>query len=173
MSSPSKSVGAAFILVAAIVLAVSGCGELDHPSSPSSGTDNIRLFRESKVILGSDHVVKLVRADEGGKVSLNRHTVIIPPGALKNDTEISISEPDPGYVLADFGPEELRFSRPVELAICYRELDLGDVSEDALTIYWYNSRNKRWVDLNGNVDKSGQIVRAWTDHFSRYALSDH
>jgi len=173
MLSVSKRIGAVFILVAAVILTISGCSEFNHPSSAASGVEDIRLFRDSKATLGPSYVVKLIRAEEGGKVCLDRHTVIIPPGALKYDTEISISEPDPEYVLADFGPDGLRFSKPVQLTMRYGNLDLHEVSEDDLTIYWYNPRNKRWIDLNGQVDKNGQSVRVWTDHFSRYALSDH
>jgi len=33
----------------------------------------------------------LIRAEEGGEVRLGRASIVIPPGALKKDTEISIT----------------------------------------------------------------------------------
>ena len=173
MFSLGKKVAAALIGLVGIGFVVSGCGEFDVPSSATNGVENIRLFRDTRATLGPTCVEKVIKAKDGGTLTLNRHTIVIPPGALERDTRISISEPMPGYVLGDFGPDGIHFNKPVELSMTYQFIDLGGIQEDCLTIYWFNPETGTWFDLLAHVDKETQTVTLEVDHYSRYALSDH
>ena len=173
MSSMRRKVAAALTGLVVIGFVVSGCGDFDNPSSATNGVENIRLFRDNSAILGPTYAEKVIKAKDGGTLTLNRHTIVIPPGALERDTRISIAQPMPGYVLGDFGPDGIHFNKPVELSMTYQFLDLRGIAEDRLTIYWLNPETGTWFDLLAHVDRETQTVTLEVDHYSRYALSDH
>ncbi len=179
MSSLGRKLGAALIGVAAIGFVVSGCGKLALPSSPSprSGVESIRFFRHESNALGGSYVEKLIKAKKGGKLKLNKmYFLKIPKKALKRDTWISMSEPWPGLVVVDLGPHGLVFrktEKKVELKISYKRVELGDVNEENLTIYYVDYETNTWIDTNAEVNTKKRTVTAYIDHFSRYALSDH
>ena len=173
MSSLEKKVAAALIGLVVMGFVVSGCGDFDNPSSATNGVENIRLFRDNRAILGPTYVEKVISAVDGGTLTLDRFTIVIPPGALECDTRISIARPMPGYVMGDFGPDGIHFNKPVELSMTYQFLDLHGISENRLTIYWFNPETLTWFDLLAHVDKETQTVTLVVDHYSRYALSDH
>ncbi len=166
--SVMRTVSSVLVFVAVLF---SGCGREETPSPVPS--QNIRLMSTEKLSPSANRVQGTAVPESGGELSLNRHKVRIPPDALKDVTTISIEEPDPRYVVADFGPEGLKFEKPVEISVCYAGLELGDVREQDLTIYVFDPEKEEWVDMHGLVDTAEELVMIRTDHFSRYALSDH
>ena len=177
MSSTRRKLGAALIGVVAIGFVVSGCGKLALPSSPRTGVENIRFLRYEDNALGGGYVEKLIKAEIGGRLKLNKmYSLRIPKKALKKDTWISMSEPWPGLVVVDLGPHGLVFrkqEKQVELTISYKRVELGDVNEENLTIYYVDFKTNRWIDTHAKVNTEKKTVTAQIDHFSRYALSDH
>lgn len=159
------------IIVGAALLG--GCGDVESPMDTVSQSYGLRLFREYRSTLSPSYAERLIRAGVGGKVILNRHTVVIPPNGLRSDEIVTVLEPSPSHVVVDLGPDGLRFEAPVELTMSYQGLELNGVREERLTIYWFNSETGTWVDMGGKVDTVKKLVTIWTDHFSRYALSDH
>jgi hypothetical protein len=131
------------------------------------------MFRTDISVFSSRHIEAFVDPKDGGQVVLARHSVAIPPGALEDSTIISISVPDPLYVMADFGPDAVEFKKPVQISMSYRDLNLGSVKEENLTICWFDPSSGMWVDEQGKLDTVEKTVTIWVDHFSRYALSDH
>ena len=173
MSSMVKRSAVVLIGVVAIGFVVSGCGKLALPSSPRTGVESIRFLRYQDNTLGPDCIEKMIKADKGRKLKLNMYSMKIPNDALSNDTEISMCEPWPGIVVIDLGPEGLVFNKAVEFKISYKRLDLGDVNEEDLTIYFVDYKTNTWIDTYAKVDTKKKTVTAQIDHFSRYALSDH
>ena len=174
MSSMTKRLAAVLIGVVGIGFMVAGCGKLALPSSPRTGVESIRFLRYPDNTLGPSYVEKMIKAKKGGRINLNKtYFLKIPKKALSNDTKISISEPWPGVMAVDFGPEGLAFNKPVEFKVSYKGLDLGDMNEEDLTIYFVDYDTNTWIDTNAKVNTKKKTVTAWIDHFSRYALSDH
>jgi hypothetical protein len=171
----SRLRGVARVASLAAVLAVillSGCTQEDAKPSPVPSR-NIKLFSTDKLSASTNRVKGVAMSEFGAEISLNRHKVSIPPDALEDRTVISIEEPDPRFVVADFGPEGLKFEKPIEVSMHYGGLDLGEVEETDLTIYYFDRESGEWVDMHGMVDTVEETVMIRTDHFSRYALSDH
>lgn len=174
MSSMAKKLTVVLIGVFAIGFVAAGCGKLALPSSPRSGVKSIRFLRYPDNVLGCDCVEKMIKARKGGKLKLNKiYSLKIPKNALSGDTEISMCESWPGIVAVDLNPEGLEFNKPVEFKISYKGLDLGDMNEEDLTIYFIDYETNMWIDTNAEVDTKKKTVTALIDHFSRYALSDH
>lgn len=117
---------------------------------------------------------KRINAKKGGTVGgkkTNNNRVIIPPGALKKDTKISVSVPIKSeYIFAEFGPS-YTFKIPVTIEISYANADLSNVNEDNLSI-WFFDKNGNWTKVISIVDKKRKVIIALVKHFSRYALSD-
>jgi hypothetical protein len=179
MSRPYACVRVASVAFAFLLVVVSGCAREDVanrsgnvPPSPVPSR-NIRLFRTDKLALSPNQVKGIALPEFGAEISLNRHKVSIPPEALEGRTVISIEEPDPRYVVVDLGPDGTQFDKPVEVSIHYGGLDLEGVEERDLTIYLFDNETETWVDAQGKVDTAEKLVTIKTDHFSRYALSDH
>jgi len=111
-----------------------------------------------------------VKAAEGGVVSCGRFTVVIPAGALAEDTEITISRPDPMLVMCELGPHGLQFEKPVTLRIDYS----GTAAEDAESelsnfgVYWFNEDAGRWELVGKEIDPGSDVVQAQLLHFSDY-----
>jgi len=172
MSRLSAALRVLSAVAAFAAVLLSGCAREEVPPSPVA-TESIRLFGTEKLSPSTNRVAGIALSEFGGEISLNRHKVSIPPDAVKDRTVISIEEPDPRYVVADFGPEGLKFEKPVEVSVSYGGLDLGDIEEKDLTIYYFDPQTETWVDMRGMVDTVEEVVMIRTDHFSRYALSDH
>lgn len=132
-----------------------------HNGPPGNG---VKWLIEKKKI---DH-------KKGGKVGgkkTNNNMVFITPGALRKNTEISVSVPENSdYIFAEFGPSYV-FKKYVKIEISYKNADLNGVNEDDLSI-WYIDKSGEWVKVKSIVDKKRKVIIAWVNHFSRYGLSD-
>ena len=109
--------------------------------------------------------------------------LIIPPGALSEDTEITLSivnsedlpEPPPGTAKIarafDFGPDGTVFQQPVTVVFKYEDSDVPPgMSEDDLLVFYYESSSSTWVPLSGVVDPEANTITCQVDHFTAFAL---
>ncbi len=172
MSRHQRTLKAVAMTAAALAVILPACGEFDEPANPVR-LHGLRMFCTEMSASSSNRAETVVGPANGGELVLARHAVTIPPGALEDSTRITISVPNPRFVMADFGPDGLVFKKPVQVSISYRDLDLGNVEERNLTICLYDPKSNRWVDKHGKLDTVEKTVAVWADHFSRYALSDH
>lgn len=104
----------------------------------------------------------------GGVVRSGRWTVVVPPGAFSGVGTITMSVPDRNTFLCglDIKPGSLNnFLVPVELSFSTQGLSIDPTT---LTIYWYDSANKKWVDVHGVGDSGKQLVAVLLSHFSTY-----
>lgn len=111
---------------------------------------------------------KLIRAATGGVVELNGYRVAIPARALARDTFVTInlptSLPEAGYVVADFAPHGLRFSRPVTITLPLSGAKLAGIDLSKVIVgYWNGSK---WENYGGTA--TSQAVSTTTTHFSTY-----
>ena len=108
---------------------------------------------------------------EGGRLDFYGFAIEVPAGAVDKVTQFSIKLPvDPNgseRVVAEFGPHNQQFARPVAIELPYR----GTTIEGSATptIVWWNDA---WVDVGATVTGDGQRLRTLTDHFSTYGTTD-
>ncbi len=163
-----------------IVLAALGCGTYS-PVAPSQDTllpgvenpDFVRLLPTSDKISGLEIemtmvATKVVSAAEGGVVSNGYFSLYFPPGALAEDTEITIEMPRYPEAVVRLGPHGIQFNKEVTLS-----LPLGVVETEAedYTILWYNEEAELWENVGG--DTINGLVEANLEHFSEYGASPH
>jgi hypothetical protein len=125
-----------------------------------------------------------IASDEGGTIETpdGSATINIPPGALDNDTTISITEKSPleanvrmgllqGWIGEQFSftPNGAVFNQPVTIIVetnCTFFCDL-------MTMWVYNSQTQEWEDLPTtctNIGGTAYSCAAETTHFTLFAL---
>ncbi len=102
----------------------------------------------------------------GGTVRAGRHTVTFAPGSLLKSTDITVTDMTPvtGYIEAQLFPEGIYFLAPVTLQSNCADL----YSPIGMTMYWLDTSNSSWIDINGVPSPDGQGVIAVLQHFSTY-----
>jgi len=133
-----------------------------------------------------------VIGSSGGTVQSPDETkVIIPAGALLEDTKITITVVDEAElpkpvnasvsligIARDFGPSGLVFNEPVELTIPYAEADLdknldgtADFDENKLEIYFWDGDD--WIKVGYKErDTAKNLISVEVNHFTIFALGE-
>jgi hypothetical protein len=120
-----------------------------------------------------EEVALMIKAAEGGEVSVGVAALTIPKGALAADTEISVKveskkgRPDEEHVLLDvydFGPDGTTFSQPVTLAFDVSKVNMPEGGTPMIA--WQNG--DKWETLP-TVIANGKAT-APTTHFTPFTL---
>lgn len=178
------------LVVVAALLVLTGCSApqspLAPPASPGIGhrisaqqfipltfTRPLHTGRLTKPVATTSPVL----AETGGTVLLAgefyQYRLMVPAGAVAQDTELSITLPDDANILADLGPEGTQFATPVTFEIT---IDTANTNyallEQSLDVFWYNPATGVWEGQGATFAKqeSTIIVTASLSHFSQYAL---
>ena len=106
----------------------------------------------------------------GGRMDFVGFSVIVPPGAVNKVTMFTIKLPadlqDDDHVVAEFGPHNVAFAKPVTIGFPYRGTTLeGD--PNGMVVWWNNG----WVDMGGTVSADGSQILTQTPHFSEYGTT--
>jgi len=166
----------------ALVLSVLGAGCADAGSplaarqgapafNTGAGPDMAALarFRQSPQITIA--WAKQWIGPEGGRLDFYGFAIEVPAGAVDKVTMFTIRLPvDPNaaeHVVAEFGPHNVQFNRPVAIELPYRGTSIE--TSVAPTIVWWNST---WVDMGATVTGDGLRLRTLTDHFSTYGTTE-
>jgi hypothetical protein len=116
-----------------------------------------------------DASVKVI-GPEGGRISVGKHELVIPRGALTQRTVITAETPVGYAVTVRFSPHGLEFRRPAHL-----ELDYSNCTRLPLLFnprVAYTDERLTILDLlDSRENRSGDAVQANIDHFSRYAVA--
>jgi len=159
------------------VLAALGCGTYSPvaPSNPPSmpGVENPEFATLLPASKGSEAMQSavasaMISAEKGGVVSNGYYSVSFAPGALSEDTEITIEMPEFPKAIVRLSPHGIRFSAPVILA-----LELAQVSEvgDHWSVLWLNDATGQWESIGGYLENGA--VKAELKHFSEYGDEIH
>lgn len=106
----------------------------------------------------------------GGTIRVGPHSLHIPAGALKSTQRITATAPKGNFVEVEFQPHGLKFDRPTQLTMSYRDCGLVGQLLPRI-VYADDDRNILEILLTvPNVLR--QTVTAKTDHFSSYMLAD-
>lgn len=125
----------------------------------------------SKNNFGSLAEVKseMITAKDGGKVVFENAKIIVPPGALEQDTKIEIEKVKEGEItdLFYFKPHGLKFLKPVMVVIPYKEDDLkeGQSPHDIKLKYWLGEQEGEESLLNYTVDTEAKTLNAQVTQF--------
>jgi hypothetical protein len=158
------------------VLAALGCGtnspvapSLAPPSMP--GVDDpafATLLPASKgiddVMMRSAVASAMISAKDGGVVSNGYYSVYFAPGALKEDTEISIEMPEFPKAIVRLSPHGIQFDAEVIVS-----LNLAMVEESSdWDVLWLNEVSGLWESIGAYVED--EMVNARLEHFSDYGI---
>ena len=123
----------------------------------------------------------VISAERGGEVRLGRATIVIPPGALKKDTEISITRlfrvADTGERLYNategrggyrFLPAGQQFEKEVIIRLPYgEELSGKKAALDELKTYFYDTKKGVWTALTRRVLLEDEgLIESVSTHFT-------
>jgi hypothetical protein len=130
-----------------------------------SGPLDVELLRcEPRRLEGDAAII----GPEGGTLHLGDHELVIPRGALSEETLISGRAPTSSLVEVEFEPEGLQFQRPAKLTLSYKSCDVpaGDL------LVAYLGAGNRILELPASSDlRSYSEVIGEINHFSRYAVA--
>lgn len=152
-----------------------GAGSLAPPPPDSLVETQVTLLDQAPIEAVATAVpgALLARQDidgaVGGTIRCGRFSLEFAPGAFVGTATVQMAVPDSTLMLCDLSiaPARLnRFNAPVVLTLDARN---PNVSVGTLTIYWFDSDTRLWVDMRARRDVSaGQLSQQLT-HFSRYA----
>lgn len=108
---------------------------------------------------------------EGGRLDFQGFAIEVPAGAVSRTTQFSIRLPvsphGAEHVVAEFGPHNTRFAKPLTIELPYRGTSI-EGSPSAHVVWWNNG----WVGMGGAVTADGARLSTTTDHFSTYGTTD-
>lgn len=145
---------------------------LAPPSSRASATAISQLARFRQRPQGVSGVASTWIGPRGGRLDFLGFSVVVPAGAVDRSTRFSIRVPPEALgsdrVVAEFGPHNIAFARPVILAFPYRGTTLeGDGSG---TVVWWNNG---WVSMGGVISADGSQILTQTPHFSEFGTASY
>ncbi|MGQ5390065.1 MULTISPECIES: S-layer homology domain-containing protein [unclassified Paenibacillus] len=122
-----------------------------------------------------------ISANDGGTVTLNGATIIVPAGAIKNDIRVTVDKVtsslpfDPASKLVSdmfkiTKETDDAFSKPVTIKLPF-DNNRADADHPQIGIYWFNEDTQKWIPLdNQQLDKSNGTVAGSVDHFATFAV---
>lgn len=150
------------IVLALMLGAAAGC------SDDSKGGGGSEQAAEGSVTV-------TISAEEGGEVKLGKAVLMIPPGALAEDLEITLEAKAPSARLPeratlqgstyDFGPDGTEFEKPVTLEL---PLVTAPGADETAVVSWYDADADAWRDLPTTVEKG--VVSAQVEHFTLFVV---
>ena len=160
------------VLVGATACEQLGDGNVLTPQFSTGGSvdvDRVATYRDGPPSVTIAWAMAWI-GPQGGSVRLLDFEVIVPPDAVSRVTRFSIRLPiDPGastHAMAEFGPHNIQFARPVTLRLPYR----GTSAENAASsVLWWNSSS--WVRYPTIVLPDGRLETT-TTHFSVYGTEE-
>lgn len=111
---------------------------------------------------------EVISAQFGGSLSNGRVTLMFPPGALDQDTEITLIMDDNGLFVTDLSPSPLQFNVPVTMTF---ELDGTSAEGKSANTYiaWFNEAKGNWEIIDNLPPPNADKIRALVDHFSKFS----
>jgi len=136
----------------------------EHPGL--KGGPEIQLLRcEPQDYAGEAAII----GPKGGSLRVGDHELVVPAGALEEETLITAEAPTSSLVDVQLQPHGLQFQKPAKLTLSYERCVRPTIT-DFLVVYL--GQGNQLLETPPSVDdKSGKDVTADIDHFSRYAVA--
>jgi hypothetical protein len=144
----------------------------------STPTDPIRLVPEFEIVPAPSLAPPqsggtLINGAQGGRVTVGRFTLDIPPGAFHGFATVLIAVPDPHRLQCslDIVPALESFNAPVKLTVDASGGDLADAN-DWVLVTW-DVKTQSWQKLPGSFGNAGTMaITGWLPHFSMWGVVD-
>ena len=158
------------------VLAAMGCGY--SPVSPSQDDTSpgvetptfVQVLTASTgssgrdmMLTSSTSVSMVISAEMGGTVTNGYISLYFPPGALDEDTEITIDMPRYPEAMVELSPHGIEFNKTVLMTL---PLAVIDSDADSYRTLYNNENTGIWEDIGGYIE-NGNVVSE-LEHFSEY-----
>jgi hypothetical protein len=146
-------------------------------NGPAPGHPILRWERPPEVmgVETWDYAESWIKSYWGGNVFTSQGSgCMIGRRALFRDELITVTLPEEGYAIVDFGPHPLKFSRPIWLVISLNgtDLDQNDMSDiQHLTIFYWNEETGTYEEFPSYYDPYRTALMCQTNHFSRYIIA--
>ncbi|GEM_PF-2357698 len=124
--------------------------------------------------------VSKIMDEKGGFLKLCDYAMEVPPGALKEEREMSITildNADNYYEVdlkphrrVDFGADGW-FHKQVKITINIDKADLDGIDLESLTVVWYDEALGEWVETDGEVEVKKNKIVAYVWHFTQYSIA--
>ena len=113
----------------------------------------------------------LISGAQGGRVTVGRFTVDVPPGAFQGTATILIAVPDSRRLQCtlDILPALEKFDVPVKLTVDGSGGDVVD-AKDWVLVTW-DVKTRSWRKLPGCGVSSSEVT-GWLPHFSQWGVVD-
>jgi hypothetical protein len=108
----------------------------------------------------------LISATQGGTIQMGRYQLDFPPGALSEDTEISIRQSSGSSMTLELGPHGIQFAKPVLLSADVAGVEV-DGNSTVVGIRWFNESTGTWQPISESPAGTSRIT-AELQHFSGY-----
>ncbi len=128
-----------------------------------------------------DYAESWISRDTYGEVFTGQGSgCMIEPGALSQDTLITVTLPMEGYAIVDFGPHPLQLQRQIWIVLSLngtgiRGMQVGGSKEymaiEQLNVYYYNAETGRYEVHPSVYDPVRNAIMCRIDHFSRYIIA--
>ena len=166
---------AAFALLAVTLFA--GCSRTpmgveaeNEPAEPQLLTRSSSVSGSPLMSSGTMYTKAMISSNTGGVLTLLDVTLIVPAGAVPNDTLFSISIPDLNVFYNEFGTDGLVFDKPVSVTMSYSDADLSGINESSIRIGWLNESTGKFQNIDCEIDFDTKTVTGTLDHFSACIL---
>ncbi len=154
-------------------MAALGCGTYS-PVAPSNsptmpGVENPEFATLLSASKGSDAAMRsavasaMISAKDGGVVSNGYYSVYFSPGALAEDTEISMEMPEFPKAVVRLSPHGIQFNAPVILSLA---MDKAVEESGDWDVLWMNEATGLWESIGAYTEDGA--VKAELKHFSEY-----
>ncbi len=121
-----------------------------------------------------DYAEAWIEAKKGGEVFTSQGSgCIIHKKSLFRDELVTVTLPQEGYAIVDFGPHPLYFQKPVWLVLSLNGTNLGDnpAALRGLTVFYWNDETDTYEEFPSYYDRVRNALMCRTDHFSRYIIA--
>lgn len=157
-----------WLLRGTAILLLAACGGHSSRLKPPPGQYRLVQCGRGDGSTGTAHV-----GPAGGRVSVNRHSLSIPPQAVGNATAFRITELDSAYVGVELQPHGTAFSRDATLTLSYARCGGFPPGFDSLVIVQVNPGNNAVIEsfpTSINRDSS-TVSTSGLKHLSGYLIA--
>ena len=111
----------------------------------------------------------------GGLLSLDGHSITIPPLALDRLAFITLRTPSTRFIEVEArvnGQDHFEFAQPVTVTLDYSRCQPWQIGPEPVTVWQIDPDTKAFIrDMGGVDDRANQRITFTTDHFSGYAVA--
>lgn len=191
---PMRIAAGACLVAALCIIPGAGCDTLTEPATPAFTPEQLR-----DIVTGRDGTVyDVIEAPfpeeeprevtgvlnrRGGILRLGNHFLLVPPGAVRNDTRFTMSVVGEGLLRFDLEAEvhrpkrgrqarQVKFHTPVFLLVSYADAtNLGDPRD--LVILYEPDDGGPAEEVRTHLAEGQNIAIGRLEHFSRYCLASN